>query len=100
MIINERIKYNNAMIQLFRGMLETNYHILGITKDEAIALSKKLTSSNHKEVRKSIKEIKDVVGKNAQKYRKGNMYDLRELGLGVMFMTDENIGEVANSNSA
>lgn len=93
-IIKMRIEYNNAMIAMFRTMLNTNYAILGMTKDEALALSTKMESPNQKEVRQSIKEIKDIVSKNAQQFKKGNSYDLRKLGLGVMLMTEEDVGNV------
>lgn len=98
-IINARIKYNNTIIQMFKEMLSVNYAILGMSKEEAAMLSAKLNSNNQKEVKQSVSEIKAAIKANESKFRTGNRWDLRPLGLGVMFMTDEDVGGIAKDVS-
>jgi hypothetical protein len=88
-VLENRIKYYNAQMQMFKDMITINYNILGLTKDEAAALSTKI-ESNDKNVRnKGIEELKSIIKANKDKYKKGNNYDFRELGMGIMLLQDK-----------
>lgn len=94
-IVNARIKYNNTIISFFKNMLQINYNILGLTKDEAMTLSAKLSSPSQSQSHKAIKDVKSIIVKNADKYKIGKAsYDFRPLGLGCMFMTEEDVGSI------
>ena len=94
-IVQARINYNNAMIQIFQRMLNQNYKVLGITADEASMLSMKLQSSDPGTRKQSIKEVKEIVEKNKAKFQLSKPrvgYDLRSIGGGCMFVTEEETG--------
>lgn len=94
-IVNARIKYNNTVISFFKNMLQINYNILGLSKDEAMALSGKLSSPSQSQSHKAIKDVKAIIVKNSSKYKIGKCsYDFRPLGLGCMFMTEEDVGDI------
>ena len=88
-----RINYNNNMINLFKAMLQTNYQILGFSKDEALILSQQLISNNQEERQQSIKTIKEALLANKNKFDRGNgIIDMRDIGAGVIFGTQEETG--------
>ena len=88
-----RINYNNNMINLFKAMLQTNYQILGFSKDEALILSQQLISNNQEERQQSIKTIKEALLANKKKFDRGNgIIDMRDIGAGVIFGTQEETG--------
>lgn len=94
-IINARIAYNNAIVTIFQQMLKVNYAILGLSKDEAIMLSEKIGSDKHEEKAEGIKALKAVFMENESKFRTGNHWDLRSVGGGCIFMTDEDVGTIS-----
>lgn len=88
-----RINYNNNMINLFKAMLQTNYQILGFSKDEALILSQQLISNNQEERQQSIKTIKEALLANKKKFDRGNgIIDMRDIGAGVIFGTQDETG--------
>lgn len=97
-IVNARIKYNDAVIASFKAMLQVNYNILGLTKDEALSLSAKLSSPKQSQSHKAIKDVKSIIVKNSDKYKIGKAsYDFRPLGLGCIFMTEEDVGPIGDT---
>ena len=94
-IINARIAYNNAIVSMFQQMLKVNYAILGLTKDEALLLSEKIGSEKHEEKAEGINALKAAFMENEAKFRTGNHWDLRSVGGGCIFMTDEDVGDIA-----
>lgn len=97
-IVNARIKYNNTVISFFKNMLQINYNILGLSKDEAMALSGKLSSPSQAQSHKAIKDIKGIIVKNSSKYKIGKCsYDFKPLGLGCIFMTEEDVGDIGKT---
>lgn len=89
-IVNARITYNNLMIQLFRGMLERNYRILGITKEEADLLIAQLDSDNSKSQNDAMVKIRSAIVDKSSVYMIGKKsFDLRPLGAGIYLETDE-----------
>ena len=81
------------MINLFKAMLQTNYQILGFSKDEALILSQQLISNNQEERQQSIKTIKEALLANKKKFDRGNgIIDMRDIGAGVIFGTQEETG--------
>ena len=88
-----RINYNNNMINLFKAMLQSNYRMLGFSKDEALLLSQQIVSDNQEERQKSIKTIKEALLANKKKFDRGNgIIDMRDIGAGVIFGTEKETG--------
>lgn len=97
--IQLRMNYNSNIVKMMQKMLQTNYQILGFSKDEALLLSQKMSSAASKtedttdEARTSIKTLKAAVLKNKDKFDKGNgVIDMRSIGAGVIFGTKEETG--------
>lgn len=95
-IVNGRIQYNNIIIGLFKKMLNINYSILGMTKDEALMLSEKLDSEKHEDRADAIKAVKTAVMNNPKEFKHGNTWDFRKVGGGCMFITGEDIGDLSS----
>lgn len=92
-IVNARIQYNSMMIQLFRGMLEQNYRILGITKEEADLLLAQLDKGDSKTQQDAMVKIRTAVATKSREYMIGTKsFDLRPLGAGIYLETDEQTG--------
>ena len=94
-----RMNYNSNIVKMMQKMLQTNYQILGFSKDEALLLSQKMSSAASSkedttdEARASIKTLKAAVLKNKDKFDKGNgVIDMRSIGAGVIFGTKEETG--------
>lgn len=98
-IVKSRIAYNNTIIALFKQMLQINYSLLGMTKDEALLLSQKLESSNQDTKIAGIKELKAAVMDNENNFRNGNTWDFRKVGGGCLFITEEADGTIESFNS-
>lgn len=97
--IQLRMNYNSNIVKMMQKMLQTNYQILGFSKDEALLLSQKMSSAASKtedttdEARVSIKTLKEAILKNKNKFDKGNgVIDMRSIGAGVIFGTKEETG--------
>lgn len=99
-IVKARIDFNNAVTSILRVMVQINYRILGLSKDQAMALSGKLNSPDIHQQHKGVKEAKQLIKNNANKYKVGKSnYDFRELGLGCVFKTDEDMGPIEDTVS-
>jgi len=94
-LLQLRINYNNKIITLLQKMLRTNYQILGISSEEAESLTKGLSHSDSKISGSNIKMIKELIIKNEKKFKpRPDMVDLRSLGFGVAFITNEDLRDV------
>ena len=91
-LLEARLQYDDSMISILKAMLQNSYSILGLSRDEALVFSKKLDSTDEKEKRYTIRQIKDIIVKNEDKFVTKNRIDLRPLGGGVLFVTDEETG--------
>ena len=98
-IINARIRYNNTIMEMFKMMIYNNYEILGLSKDVAMVYNVKLSSSDHSVQKEAVKDIKQIIETQTNKFKlKGhNTFDFRPLGLGVLFQTEEYMGGVSST---
>lgn len=80
-------------------MIYNNYEILGLSKDVAMVYTVKLSSSDHSVQKEAVKDIKQIIEIQTNKFKlKGhNTFDFRPLGLGVLFQTEEYLGGVSST---
>ena len=94
-IINARIQYNNTMVQTLKAMIQENYQILGFDEQMAKYLSEDLESSDQSMRQEAISMIKGSLSNNRDKFKKGEYYDLRPIGGGCLFYTEDSMGVIA-----
>lgn len=92
-VVQARIKYNDMIIKMLDTMIKENYVLLNMTKDQAMFCSEQLNSPDKDKRSTGIKQAKAAilaeVRENPRKYRKGSILDLRPLGAGVLFPSED-----------
>ena len=92
-VVQARIKYNDMIIKMLDTMIKENYVLLNMTKDQAMFCSEQLNSPDKDKRSAGIKQAKAAilaeVRENPRKYRKGSILDLRPLGAGVLFPSED-----------
>lgn len=92
-VVQARIKYNDMIIKMLDTMIKENYVLLNMTKDQAMFCSEQLNSPDKDKRSAGIKQAKAAilaeVRENPKKYHKGAILDLRPLGAGVLFPSED-----------
>lgn len=93
-IINTRIQYNNTMVQTLKAMIQENYQILGLDEQTARYLSDDMEDSDQSIRQEAISMVKEHLSSNRDKFKKGEYYDLRPIGGGCLFYTEDSLGVI------
>ena len=92
-ILKARLAMYEAMVGTLSTMLDMNYAMLGITKDQAKMLSVSIKNGNEKERTASIRQVKQLIIQNKKKFQpRDGMFDFRSVGGGVLFYTTDKMG--------
>lgn len=92
-ILKARLAMYEAMVGTLSTMLDVNYAMLGITKDQAKMLSVSIKSGNEKQRTASIRQVKQLIIQNKKKFQpRDGMFDFRSVGGGVLFYTTDKMG--------
>lgn len=98
-IINTRIQYNNTMVQTLKAMIQENYQILGLDEQTARFLSEDLEGSDQSMRQEAISLVKAHLSDNRDKFKKGDYYDLRPVGGGCLFYTEDSLGVITKDTN-
>lgn len=85
-IVEARIEFANAQLEMLKTFLAENANLVNITKDEALMLSKYVDSDNEKKRRDAIEKSKSKIAKKIYKMEYPGGFDCRPIGLGVMMV--------------
>lgn len=83
-MINMRLKYNTALVESLKIMLKLNYTVLNIKEKESEELVNELISDQSS----GIRNIRQLIKNNSNKFIKGNLIDFRIIGGGIIYGTD------------
>ena len=97
-IIKARLEYNKVTIQLLQAMVKSNAKLLNLSETQVKMLTTSMESDDNNTRNLAVKMSKEAIAKemseNKDKYFKNGYYDYTPLGMGKLYLTEENLGPV------